>query len=421
MRWIPWRRRHTTLQLDPLPVVGPGDRVVPADTTWGQILDYARGTGETWPLDWFGVGLGGGRGLVAHYAALHRCVTLICGTLAQIVTTPGSLHVVGRDGRRDTGRAAGRAIELLAESPDGESPALHLVEDVASDYALDGNGFLAVRHGRPGGPIRRLERMRAWDRSASVARDGTVVLRLTTEAGASEHLAARDVAHVRWPRVLGGARSGAGADVWATAPVTALRPALDIGTQGDRYVREWFTSGSRARLHIDFPARPGRELNDKQRGELASWIARASRSRYPLVTFGGASSAALQDGPQDRSAAALREYQVREVGRVYGVPAPLLGEQVTEWGRGIEQLARLWWRFAARHHAARLLDPLSRLLLPSGLRLAVEPQEIISGDSDAIRQLVMALQGDAQRPPLATREELRRLAGLPPDDTRTQA
>ena len=139
-----------------------------------------------------------------------------------------------------------------------------------------------------------------------------------------------------------------------------------------------------------------------------------SKSREPLVTFGGKSTK-IEDSPQDSEARGLREFQVQEIAKVYGVPAPLLGVDVTEWGQGIEQLAKLFWRFGARQHLERFLSPFQNRLLRPGDRFHIDTTDILRGDSAAIKEMVMALQGDAQRAPIATREELRRIAGLTVD------
>ena len=123
----------------------------------------------------------------------------------------------------------------------------------------------------------------------------------------------------------------------------------------------------------------------------------------------------LRTRPQDREARGLREFQVEEVAKVFGVPAPLVGVQVTEWGAGIEQLSKLFWRTGERLHIERFLAPFQNILLRPGDRFHVNTIDFLRGDSAAIKEMIMALQGDAQRAPVATREELRDIAGLTVD------
>ena len=135
-----------------------GGRYVPAGTTWSQILDYASGTGDAWPLDFYRAGVPIGRDVAVSYATLNRCVTLIAGTVAQLVAG-GTLRVVDADGRRRTSRQAERVLDLLSGSPDGgTTPSSSFIEDVVADYCLDGNALL-VPTVSGDGTVRWLRRM----------------------------------------------------------------------------------------------------------------------------------------------------------------------------------------------------------------------------------------------------------------------
>ena len=393
-----------------------GGRYVPADTTWSQILDYASGAGDAWPLDFYRAGLPISRDVAVSYATLNRCVTLIAGTVAQLVTG-GNLRVVDQDGRRRTGLQADRVTEVLAYSPDGgTTPAHQFIGDLVADYCLDGNALI-VPTVSGDGTLRRLRRMSPWDNAVTYARTGEAVYRLTPVDGplATEYHAARDVVHIRWPRLLRSGRTRSTREGFALAPVIALRPALDIGLQGDRYIQRWFSGGAQSKLHISAATPPHvAQLNTQQRRDLVDYVKRAVRSREPLVTF-DATSNTIQDTPQDREAKELRQFQVQEVARVFGIPAPLLNVDITNWGSGIEQLAKLFFRFGLRQHLDRILAPFQVRLLQPGDRFWVDTADLLRGDADAIHKMVMALSGDAQRPALASREELRHLAGLPRD------
>ena len=119
------------------------EHLVPANTTWSQILDYASGSGESWPLDFYEVGLPISRNTAVSYATLNRCVTLISGMVAPLVTG-GNLGIVDSDGRRRRGVREDRLLEVFATSFDrGITPSHSFVEDSMADYLLDGN-FLAV-------------------------------------------------------------------------------------------------------------------------------------------------------------------------------------------------------------------------------------------------------------------------------------
>ena len=411
-----WRRLRMALR----PQAQTDDRngwLVPANTTWSQIMDYASGSGDLWPFDLYQVGLPLTRDVAVAYATLNRCVTLTAGAVAQLVCG-GGLRIVDSDGRRRTSRRADRVLEVLSTSADnGVTPSHSLIEDAVADYCLDGNAlFVPAKSGD--GMLQGLRRFSSWDTHQIFSNDGTeAVYRLTPVDGreATEYAAARDVIHVRWPRLLRYGRTRSTRAGFAVAPVVALRPALDIGLQGDRYIREWFAKGSRSKIHFNLGLQPGETmLTMEQRRQLQGWIQEQAKSGRPMVTQ-DMTSTRIDDTPQDSEAAKLRDFQVQEVGRYYGIPAPLLGMNVTQWGQGIEQLMKLWLRVGLRDHAMRFLAPFQIRLLRPGDRFLIDPTEVTGGDYDAIAKLIMAVQGDAQRPPIATREEMRHIAGLPRD------
>ena len=296
-------------------------------------MDYASGTADAWPFDLYRAGLPISRDVAVSYATLNRCVTLIAGTVAQLITG-GNLRVVDQDGRRRTGRHAERVTELLSYSPDGgTTPAHQFIGDLVADYCLDGNALI-VPTVSGDGTLRRLRRMSPWDNDVTYSRLGEAVYRLTPVDGQylTEHHAARDVVHVRWERLLRYGRNRSTREGFALAPVIALRPALEIGLQGDRYIQRWFSGGAQSKLHINFATPPHvAQLLPDQRKELIDYVKRAVRSREPLVTV-DATSSNLQDTPQDRQAKDLRQFQVQEVARAFGVPPPLLNIEMTSWG-----------------------------------------------------------------------------------------
>ena len=342
--------------------------LVPAGTTFSQILDYVHGSGELWPMDLYQAGLPLSRDVAVSFATLNRCVTLISGTVSKLITG-GGLYVVDADGRTRNSRRVQRVLEVLSTSPDGGETSSHsFLEDALSDYLLDGNALLLPTITNDGRLV-RLRRMSTWDAELIYGTDGQGMYRVVPVDGPWDtmNVSARDLIHARWGRLLRYGRTRSTRQGFALAPVVAMRPALDIGIQGDRHIREWFLRGTKSKLHVDYTFDPEKvhELTKEQKDAATRRVSLHARSQKPLVTF-GATSTKIDDSPQDAQAKELRDFQVAEIGKVYGVPAPLLGVMVTEWGSGIEQLAKLYWRFGAAHHLDRFLAPLA---LRRGARL----------------------------------------------------
>ena len=397
---------------------GYGGPLVPAGTTIGQILDYVGGSGETWPLDFYGFGAGISRNSAVTYAPLYRTVTLIAHVVSGLITE-GTLSVVDQDGRRRTGRRVDRVMEALTWSPDGgDTPASQVIADAMCDYLLDGNALMVPSFDSQG-YVTGMRRMLPWDSDIEYGKNGGKMYRLSPvekRGGAvTEYHAAMDVLHARWPLVLRYGRSRSTREGFAIAPVVALRPALSIGLHGDRYIQRWFQRGAQGKLHVDHEIPDGTARpTPEQLAELRDWVHRSVGSQKPLVTV-GAKSAMISDTPQDREAGKLREHQAQEVAAAYGVPAPLIGVLVTEWGTGLQQLSRQFYKWCISQHVSAFLAPFRLRLLAKGDRFLVDPTDLLRGDPDEIAKLITAIQGDSQRAPVATRTELRRIAGLTTD------
>ncbi len=385
----------------------------------GQILDAFNGGAwntagafGAFGSDPHGLGL---RGAVLRYPPLHRCVSLLTGVAAHVITGGGLSVRNAQTGDRVDNRAARQLLGLLTNSPDDEIPAGQWIEDVMSDLLLEGNALIYPVM-TDAGAIISLERMAAWDAATVEARDGGYAYRLRPvhHPAHTRTYASRAVVHARWPLMI--ESWGAQRRRFAPSPVLAIRQALNVAISGDEHVRRWFRGGggNRATVGISYPGNITPEQRQDIRTYLRSLVAMDGQGDEPLIASGGASFTNLQQTVGGQMVDRIRSFQVREVSRIYGVPAVLIDDNsATTWGSGIAELARLLWRTSAVQHINRLLDAMSLRLLPRGARLVADPMLLVRGDPADMSSLITTVQGDAQREPVMTREEIRsRLLGI---------
>lgn len=404
--------------------------LIPSDVTIGQILDYTAG-GDTWPLDFYTLATPT-RDTAITYATFHRCVHLIACIIA-ILVTGGGLSVVDQQGNRvyprkkgstaPVNRRAKWAVDALIHDPDGELPALQWVEDTALDYLIDGN-YLVWSRRRASADGLQLDRCIPTQAQIHRGRDtGTPMYELhpIRDPGHTEFVSDRNVCHGRWGLTGRAGLSRNGRERWARPPLIALRPALKIGLQADQWIASYFATGlkggAKAKVAVGFDG----PLNDDEQRQIAEYIKSSVRSNLPLALGKNASYTQLKEGPQDADAEKLREFQVRECSRVFGVPPPLAGENVTQWGEGIATLARLFWQYGGEHHISRFMAPFESRLLEPGHRFRYDLMRLLMGDWEAMAKVVMAAGGDMQRRRIGHIEEMRHMFGLtvddpPPDD-----
>ena len=360
-------------------------------------------------------GIGNQRNSVVGYAALARAATIISSVCAQMMCN--GMTVRDRDDRKIDNRRTRQILDVIGRTPDGgDTAGLNFIEDCVLDYCLDGNSLI-VPSFNMSGLLSGMVRYRSYDAHIVYGPDRRrmyQLLRADNDNEGSEYFAARDVMHVRWPRLLRYGLTTNSREEFALAPVVILSQALGIGIRADQFVNTWFEDGSKPGLHVNIRTRPDEPtLTAAQRTEVAKEIRKAVKSKEALVTFDGESSV-IDTTAQSRATKELRDFQVEEVARLYGLPLPLLSVSIRQWGAAVnEQIMKLAWRTGFKPHLDRFLMPFALKLLQPGERFEVDPTEFVRGDTEGMTKLVMAVQGDAQRAPIATREETRHLVGLP--------
>ena len=388
--------------------------VVPADTTWSQILDAVSAGGMPFDLT---QGYAVNRASAITYSTFNRCITLIAGALAHIITQNHHLRIVDQNSKTVKTRRANRILEVLMHSPDGGvTSGVSFLEDVVTDYLTDGNGLLVPSMSLDG-MLQGFRRMTPYGSNLMFSENGKPVYRATSADGPSstvEYIAASDMIHVRWPHLLHQGRSRTSRRGFAVSPILALRPTLSIGLAADRWVKDYFSTDQgaiKSRMAISYEE----FLTPEQRTQVMEAVSEYIASRMPLVLPGAAKVTHISESPQDAETEKLREFQVRDVSRVYGVPPPLLGESITQWGQGLLQLTRLFYSHCVVHHLNRVLGALKARLLQPNQAFTVDATAFLGADEEGLARLITSLSGDAQRAPVATREEMRRMVGLPRD------
>ena len=388
------------------------DAVVTSELTIGQLLDYVSGTGDLDALGNYAIGARDIRNAALAFPTYLRAITLLSGVIAQLITN-GSLRIVDSEGEIVETDSAKRALNLLEHSPDGRMDAHTWLEDFVIDYLVEGNALCEVVRGSRNRVV-GLSRLSVWDANTVQAQDGTLVYRARPVGMSMTNqfyeISELNVIHPRWPRTLRYSASST-ANRWnfAPAPVRLMRPALEVGLAGDQFIRDWYRAGQNNTIGISLKE----DVTATQAQDVQAAVAQASQSRRPLIVGGDAKFTNLQNNASNKDQADLREFQVSDVSRVYGIPGPIMNQQVTQWGQGIEQLKKLFWSTCIKQHIDRVLAPIGFHLLQPRQRFVVDPTDLLRGDITSIASLITATRRDAQTDQIATVDEQRHWLGLP--------
>lgn len=376
---------------------GDGDGVPPSELPVERQLDFILGHGTE-------------RSIALTVGALFRCVTLISSTVAELIAN--SAHVVDFDRRRIDDQPTD-LLHLIRSSPDDECSAYTMLDDLMMDLLLDGNAIMVVD--RTDGRPYRLRRMIPATAQAKMVRSRLLytgeVAGGMSRAG-TESVDSKNIVHARWPDLSGretaptrGHRVG-----FAASPLVALSDDIRVSREIVRWITKFYESTG-GTVKADHAILYQERLTKAEQKQAIKGVAQSALSRKPLVLFAGAKIESLKTLPQDAETSRLRDQEIENIGRVYGIPPPLMGLNTTQWGSGISELARLYWKFAGRPAMNRLLQPMNLRLLPKGQEFAVNEIEIMRGDMAALTALINATKGGSSSP-IVSRTETRSMIGL---------
>ena len=265
---------------------------------------------------------------VSGYSPLRRVVTLISGAGARILTN-GMLRIVTSVGNRRV-KPTGiehRILEQLAETTDeGESTSRMVFEDGFADYCLDGNALYETNPSISG--LTGIKRLRVQGAYVDRVRTGTVYVTFD-DNGRRQITSSQNVIHARWPDVEGRFNQRTTfvtrTDGFAESPVRALHIPLALAmlSQGKLI---GFLSEDNPRMGLEVDKDMAANFNPDQMKEMAE----ATRDRWNelngiMTAFGGKLEPIVID-PKQVMPNELREFQLRDCARIYGVPPLLIGE-----------------------------------------------------------------------------------------------
>lgn len=387
---------------------------VPSTARLDQLEQYALDGGS---FDQSAFGLGIGQSILPFRSPIVvRCVSLLSALIAQLVTGGGLrvVNTVSGEGVPATNSASsvGRAMSLLTESPDGMQHAYGFVESCAADQLFYGNAL--IRAPRGASVVSSLHRQAISDAGTQQTSDGTDFIWFTRDwenpTGQTRPVPRQEMIHSYWGSLLPPTvSSNRGRAFLALPPIGLMRKAVQAGIEGERYVLEYFYSGAgQAPYAITYAG----NMTAEQKLEAGEAFYRR-RGRRALVLGKNAKVTQLNGEPQREGTLRLREFQVEEVARLWGIPTPLVGQAASTWGSGIAELGRFAYRFGLQQHLDRFLAGLSQRLLPGGYGFEIDPISLVRADPAALTGFIQAGLGGPNNPAWMTRNEARKWSNLP--------
>lgn len=303
-------------------------------------------------------------------SAVWRSVNLIAGTGA-------SLPLGGfRPGDNGIPLPVGpntMAYTLLA-TPHPDLTPFELWEIVYAHLLLWGNAYLRILRDR-GGQIREL-----WPMHPSrvrAGRESETGLKIYEIDGGQLPLFDDGILHI----------PGFGYDgVCGVSPIRLARQGLGLSMAAEEFGGKLFGSGSLASGILQTEQRLDQDQADQLKKRWNARMSGLANAHDVAVLDSGIKFQQLSIPPGDAQFIEARQFQVAEIGRMFGVPLHMLmqTEKATSWGTGMEQQALNFVAYTLRPWLTRVEQRVTKLLQPGSVYARYDIEGLLRGDKAAL-------------------------------------
>ena len=400
-----------SLRAEITPVIEQSDTQVSQDTSYIDIVNNVLDTIGV-SDNAFGAYIGHGRQNLIKYPVLYRCIDIIESIIASldyyIVDPEGQVVKTSelKRSRSDTKRTVQAFIDVMLDKPDGNTLFSDLIRQTAGDMCFDGNAYWTFKLDRMG-DLMFAEMAGSSNAVIDYASDGTKLYRLQSITEGYRTFLAENVIHIvknrmrpMYASVNTATRSFT--HEFGIGPVYACSNATRTGITSDNYVAEFFNTNFASTVVLSSE----KKLTSDQLTYLESRMLNNKKTRRPLILSGGFDVKNINNEPQGDNVDKLRDFQVNDVARAFGLPPPLVGQHISQWGSGLESLFRMTINWCIRFYTSAISQHLSTLL-PKGYALTFNAEELKKGDYESLALIL------EKGMPYMTRDEGRRMLGLP--------
>ena len=313
-------------------------------------------------------------------------VSLLADTVASM---PMRCFTIDRSGKRTM-----MALPEVIADPDPESNQYELVHQMMASLALHGNAYIHIDRDRRGEMI-GLVPLHPYQMQVLPTGDmtGRRYLHLGNE------MPREDILHLRWftpPQSLVG-----------ISPLNQTRNLVGLSIAMDRHLAQFYGEGGTPSSVLE----TDQKLNLEQARVIqATWEATNKRHRKPAVLSDGLKWKPITTSAADNQMIESREQLIRDIARVYRIPAHLIGATGnSQTYQNVEQASLNFLTHTVAPWLRRVEIGLSKLL-PSGVDLAFDTSVLLRTDALTRAQVnEINIKMGARTP-----NEVRQIEGLEP-------
>lgn len=263
--------------------------------------------------------------------AVLRSVSLISGVIGRI---PSPIKMIGADGRI-VEAVDNPLYRVFMHRPNAWQDANQFKKLMQLWLLVHGNAYAQIV--RSGGRVIALNPIHPSKVKVEQNNDFSLSYRVSLPGGGYVVLTSRDILHLR-----GDSEDG----ISGVSPVKLAADVINSKVEAAKAANRVFTQGMMVGGNLAHPNKLSPEARANLIASMERRHAGADNAGKWIVTEEGMVAKPFASTAVDAQLVEFQASLVEEIGRVFGVPRPLLGVDDTSWGSGIEQLAILFVRFS---------------------------------------------------------------------------
>lgn len=320
---------------------------------------------------------------------IQRAVGLVSGDLARL-----PLDAQGRtaDGWEN---ASSHGIYDLLVYPNQYQCGYEWMRGMVRDLMIHGNAASVIRRTRAGDPVELVPLMP--DSFQLHYRPDAETHYTHAEMGT---LAPEDVLHFRMP---------GSNPLWGESPIVRSRATLDLMAEQEQTGRAHFATGGIGKIKLETSEGLSEVAVNNLKQAVSDGHTSAGAIATPMVLQGGMKAETLGGTLSQSEWTEARNFSVRQVGMIYGIPPQLLFAAETQVHENTYTQIRAYVDGGLAHYAALIEGEIARKLLAPGMRMRFDMRHLLRGSLDQ----VVAAARQAIDAGVMTQNEARELLGLP--------
>lgn len=289
---------------------------------------------------------------------VFRCVSLISYAIGML-----PLHLLRGDDFENDKADDHPLYNLLYAEPNNWQTAFDFRSHMQLNALVRGDGYARVV--RSMGRIIRLVPLDPQRVTPIQKEDWSVSYEYRRPGGGTVMLAPDEVFHLRGLSLDG---------IHGLSLVRQAAEAIGLAMQTEVAAARLFKNGMMVGGVMVHPNTLSQEAYDRLKASLEERYAGAENAHRWLLTEEGMEPKPFAPTAQDSQHIETRKFQIEEIGRIFGVPRPLLGVDDTSWGTGIEQLGIGFVRYALAPWFVAWEQAIRRTLLTGPEKGSLKPK-----------------------------------------------